>query len=238
MFLSAVIVALIVIVHLLAGKIALLNPLPRRKWLSLFGGISVAFVFLHIIPELSDMQESLNEKLLPPFFENDLYVLAMCGILLFYGVERGVIHYREGYSIKDESVEEQTVFWSHVGIFALFNSIIGYYLHSEFRVDDISSFLTLLALCFHLLIIDYSLLLHHDKMYDKAGRWVMAIAVITGWGIGTVFTIPDYISYILFALLSGAIIVNSFKEELPEEKESNYIFFLIGTSVYTILWII
>ncbi len=238
MFLSAFIVVLIVLVHLWAGKIALLNPLPRRKWLSLFGGISVAFVFLHIIPDLSYMQESLNEKLLPPFIENDLFVLAMCGILLFYGIERGVIHFREGNSTEDKTVEEHAIFWSHVGLFALFNSIIGYYLHNELRTDDFSSFLTLLALCFHLFIVDYSLLLHHDKMYDKAGRWIMIIAVVTGWVIGTVFTIPDYISFVLFALLSGAIIVNSFKEELPEEKESNYLYFLIGTTVYTVLWVI
>lgn len=237
MFLSAFIVALIVVTHLFAGKIAGLNPLSRRKWLSLAGGISVAFVFLHIIPELSDMQKSLTEKLLPPFFENDLFVIAMCGILLFYGVERGIIHYREEYSTK-KSAEEQTVFWSHVGIFALFNIIIGYYLHNKFRVEDISSFLTVLAVCFHLLIVDYSLLIHHNKLYEKKGRWLMIIAVISGWAFGIVFTIPDYISSILFALLSGAIVINSFKEELPKEKESNYVFFLIGTFVYTLLLIL
>lgn len=73
-------------------------------------------------------------------------------------------------------------------------------------------------------------------MYHHTGRWVMTAAVITGWGIGVAFPVPEMISSILFALLAGAIIVNSFKEELPEEKESHYLFFFIGAALYTLLW--
>lgn len=239
MILSALVVVLLVLVHVFAGSIINLNPLPRKKWLSLAGGISVAFVFLHILPELNYMQESLSgEKLLPPFFENDLYVLAMCGILLFYGLERGIILYKEEKSSDKKSIIEKTIFWNHIGVFTLFNAIIGYYLHNEMQVNDISSFLNSLALVFHILIVDYSLLQHHDKIYDEIGRWIMTGGVIIGWGIGIVFTIPDSLFYSLFALLAGAIIVNSFKEELPEEKESNYLFFLIGAMIYTALWIL
>lgn len=239
MILSALVVLLLVLVHVFAGSIINLNPLPRKKWLSLAGGISVAFVFLHILPELNYMQESLSgEKLLPPLFENDLYVLAMCGILLFYGLERGIIYFQEKRSTENKSVADKTIFWNHIGVFALFNAIIGYYLHNEMHVDDLSSFLTSLALGFHLLIIDYSLLLHHNKIYDEIGRWIMTGGVIFGWGIGIVFTISDSVSYTLFALLAGAIVVNSFKEELPKEKESNYTFFLIGVIFYTALWIL
>lgn len=239
MILSALVVVLLVLVHVFSGSIINLNPLPRKKWLSLAGGISVAFVFLHILPELNYMQESLSgEKLLPPFFENDLYVLAMCGILIFYGLERGIIYFQEKRSTENKSVADKTIFWNHIGVFALFNGIIGYYLHNEMQVDDLSSFLTLLALGFHLLIIDYSLLQHHNKIYDKIGRWIMTCGVIFGWGIGIVFTISDSVSYTLFALLAGAIVVNSFKEELPKEKESNYTFFLIGVIFYTALWIL
>lgn len=238
MLISFIPVALLSCVHIFANRISILNELPRRKWLSLAGGISVAFVFLHILPELHEFQDSLRDAdLLPFFFENDMYAMSMAGILLFYGLEQSIIHLQTGAPPKKD-VGDNVVFWCHIGIFALFNGFIGYYLHHELKVEGISSLLTFTALGFHFLVNDYSLFRHHDRLYHHTGRWIMSGAVIAGWIVGAGFTIPDIQLALLFALVSGAIVVNSFKEELPEEKESNFKFFLIGTLAYTLLWIL
>ncbi|MEX0647921.1 MAG: hypothetical protein WD139_09045 [Balneolaceae bacterium] len=239
MILSFLLVVFISCVHIFANKISFLRTLPRNKWLSLAGGISVAFVFLHILPELHHFQDSIDDTaLLPVSFENDLYLMAMAGILLFYGIERGIIRFRsQGTTQRDQAIDT-IIYRSHIAVFALFNLIIGYYLHHEMKVDGLSSLLTFMALGFHFLINDYSLLRHHKKLYHRTGRWIMTAAVITGWGIGATYIIPETISSLLFALVAGAIILNSFKEELPEEKESNFGFFLIGATLYSVLWIV
>lgn len=36
--------------HVFAGKLSILDEAPRSRWLSVAGGISVAYVFLHLLP--------------------------------------------------------------------------------------------------------------------------------------------------------------------------------------------
>lgn len=161
--------------------------------------------------------------------------MALAGVLFFYGIEKAIIKFEKKNASDEDMAIEDDIFWWHIAIFAAFNIVIGYYFHHELEVNGTSSFFTFIALGFHFLINDYSLLQHHEKMYEGTGRWIMAGAVVVGWLIGAVFTIPDMISSALFALLAGAIVVNSFKEELPEDKESNYGFFFTGAIAYTIL---
>jgi hypothetical protein len=226
-------------IHLFANKISVLHYLSRCKWLSLAGGISVAFVFVHILPELHRMQDFLDNNGKPAILVEDyLYVIALVGVLLFYGLEQAIILFQEKNAADKDMAIEDSIFWWHIGIFAAFNTVIGYYFHHELEVSGTSSFLTFIALGFHFLINDYSLLQHHENMYHDTGRWIMAGAVVVGWGIGMIFTLPEIISSALFALLAGAIVVNSFKEELPEDKESNYGFFLIGATIYSVLLLV
>ncbi|MEX2594575.1 MAG: hypothetical protein WD426_17525 [Anditalea sp.] len=138
----------------------------------------------------------------------------------------------------EDKAIENGIFWWHIGIFSFFNILIGYYLHHELEVDCTSSFPTFIAIAFHLLVIDYSLFQHHENIYHDTGRWIMAGAVIAGWGIGAMFSLPGIISSSLFALLAGAIVVNALKEELPKEKESNFVFFFIGATFYAFLMLV
>ncbi|MEX1136996.1 MAG: hypothetical protein WEB89_08850 [Balneolales bacterium] len=231
-------VVILASVHVFANKINFLHTLSKSKWLSLAGGISIAFVFVHILPELHSMQAMLqeNEKI-PILMERYLYIVSLAGVLLFYSLEQTIIHFKiKNVSNKSRSIEVG-IFWWHIGIFAAFNMLIGYYVHHE-QETGVSTVFTYLALGFHFLINDYALLQHHEKKYHDIGRWIMAGAVVAGWVMGIIFTIPDVISSALFALVAGAIVVNSFKEELPEDKENNYVWFMAGATIYTVLLIL
>ncbi len=50
----------LVLVHLLAGGVKALHLVPQSRWLSLAGGVLVAYVFIHILPELSAGQEQIQ----------------------------------------------------------------------------------------------------------------------------------------------------------------------------------
>jgi hypothetical protein len=43
---------------------------------------------------------------------------------------------------------------------------------------------------------------------------------------------------ILFALLSGGVVLNVLKEELPEERQSSFRAFFAGIVVYTVILLI
>jgi len=48
-------------VHLFSSKLRFLDVTPRSIWLSIAGGISVAYVFAHILPDLAEEQETIRE---------------------------------------------------------------------------------------------------------------------------------------------------------------------------------
>jgi hypothetical protein len=78
------------VVHLLAGKLRFLRGIPRSRWLSIAGGISVAYVFVHLLPELSQGQEVIVRAVSDgfAFLEHHVYLVALGGLISFYGLER------------------------------------------------------------------------------------------------------------------------------------------------------
>lgn len=56
---SLLAVAVLVAVHLFSHRLRFLDGTPRSIWLSLAGGVSVAYVFVHLLPELSEGQETI-----------------------------------------------------------------------------------------------------------------------------------------------------------------------------------
>jgi hypothetical protein len=91
-FLAAALAA----VHLLAGKLRFLDRIPRSRWLSFGSGISVAYVFVHLLPELAAGQQVLDEAGAPLLaaIESHIWLMALLGLVVFYGLERAAKHSR------------------------------------------------------------------------------------------------------------------------------------------------
>ena len=47
-------VGVLAVVHLFAAHLRFLRGVPRSRWLSIAGGVSVAYVFVHLLPELAE----------------------------------------------------------------------------------------------------------------------------------------------------------------------------------------
>src|SRR5690606_31124738 len=107
-------------IHLSAGRFRSLNRLPRSRWLSAAGGVAVAYVFVHLLPELARGQQVIegSDIWLLSFLEHHAYLLALLGLACFYGLERLVKTQRQALS--DDAESHTGVFWLHVGSFAIY----------------------------------------------------------------------------------------------------------------------
>ncbi len=85
------------LVHLFSGKMRFLDVTPRSIWLSDAGGISVAYVFVHLLPELAEEQEAIREAVQGTllFVESHAYLVSLLGLAVFYGLERADTRSRE-----------------------------------------------------------------------------------------------------------------------------------------------
>ncbi len=237
--LSLLVAAALAVAHLVAGKLRFLGGIPRSIWLSMAGGVSVAYVFVHLVPDLAEGQEALAEALGegPTFIEHHIYLLTLVGLAVFYGLERAAIMSRQrrrtGGGADTASLG---VFWLHIASFAAYNALIGYLLQQGGEIDD-APFVLLFgtAMGLHFVVNDVGLREHHKDAYDRIGRWVLAVAILLGWGVGLAGEIPEAAQAALLGFLAGGVVLNVLKEELPEERESRFWAFALGAAAYTAL---
>jgi hypothetical protein len=217
--LTAVIAISLAAVHLLAGKLRFLNAVPRSQWLSIASGVSVAYVFVHILPDLARGQHHVQATGQLRFIEHHVYLLALFGMMAFYGLELLVRRHRRKQGDEESS---PGVFWVHMVSFALYNTLIGYLLVHRDEPGGQNLLFFVIAIGMHFIVNDFGLRDHHHRRYDHIGRWVLAAAVVAGWGLGLIGSLSKALTAVFFAVLAGAIILNVLKEELPEDRRSRF----------------
>lgn len=226
------------LVHVLAFRMQRLIELPQRWWISIAGGVSIAFVFLDILPELAHAQMEVQHSRfgMIAYLERHVYLLTLLGLALFYGLERLAIrsrlHRQETYG---ENSTYSSVFWIHVASFGIYNTILGYLLRESENHGLTACLILFFTLALHFWVNDVGLREHHSRLYDRIGRWLLAGAIVFGWFLGEAFQLDKAEIAIVWALVAGGIILNVFKEELPEQQESHFGMFCMGAALYSVV---
>ncbi|NJB86776.1 zinc transporter ZupT [Lewinella marina] len=242
MFLTSLIsITVLILVHLFVSRLGL-SGIPRSKWLSLGGGISVTYVFLHVLPEFAEYQEMYTEHAASPllsFMEHHIYGFALLGLVAFYGLERAAMRssQTEREPHNDHEEHDTRIFWIHMFSFMVYNGIIGYLLWWREDQSTLGLVYYVLAMAFHFMVTDFGLYEHYRELYRRRGRWLVVAALLGGWLLGLTVEIEEIHIGMIFAFVAGGIIMNVLKEELPEERKSNLWAFLTGVAVYAALLI-
>lgn len=229
------------LIHLGVRRLAFLETVPRHGWLSFSAGVAVAYVFLHVLPELAAHEETFASALdvAGETAEAWVYSLALVGLAVFYGLER-LAHGSRSRSRSDRGTDavEAHLFWLHLGPFLLYNLLIGYLLLHREQADLWSLALYAVAMSLHFVTVDLGLLEHHKQRYQRAGRWLAATAVLGGWALGLLVALPALAIGGLFAFLAGSVLLNVLKEELPEQRAARFWPFGLGAALYGALLLV
>ncbi|WP_049923445.1 hypothetical protein [Halopiger djelfimassiliensis] len=239
------------LVHVVADRLQFLEASPRSRWLSIAGGVSVAYVFVHVLPRVGAAAETIGEsETILAALDYHVYVVTLVGFVGFYGLERfatvgfGSTFARAG-SIVGRAVDgsgpptaraaSTGVFWIHVGSFAAYNALVGYLLVHPEEPGAASLTFFFVAMALHFLVNDVGLSEHHGRTYRGYGRWVLAAAVFVGVAVGYATPVSEFTLALLFAFLAGGVVLNVIKEELPSERQSRFWAFVVGAGGYSLL---
>ena len=228
----------LIAVHILSKRLDFLRFSPRHVFLSFSSGIAVSYVFVHLLPELNEYQKELEDTVQSNFWmviEDHIYIVAMIGLAIFYGLEV-MVRKKEELDEKEGGEKESLQrFQIHMASFFFYNAVIGYLMVRGEYEGVTGTLLFFVAMSVHFITNDWSLRESHKEEYDRFGRWLLAVAIFVGWSVGAFIEIKDVVVSLLTAFLAGGIILNVMKDELPEEQKSNLPAFLIGILSYTLL---
>ncbi len=229
--LSLLAAALLAFAHLFAGRIVCLHGNPRSAWLSFGGGVAVAYAFVHLLPELSDLQTLVDERLQADswYWRHHLYLIGLLGLALFYALERSAKRTRRARA-DGEKRSDTWVFWTHLAALVFYTSFIGYFLvrSASESLPKLLTFTAVIAL--HFAANDRALREDYKSLYHSVGRWTLAAAVVAGWTAGRFQEIPELPYGVALGLLAGGMTFIAIKEELPAECESRLWPFLAGAA--------
>lgn len=237
LILTGLMVAAFALVHLFIGRLTFLSSLPRSRWLSFAGGVAVTYVFMHILPELAQHNDAFASelRLSQKTAEVLVYGVALAGLALFYGVERLVKVKRGRFKERQAALADEGLLWVHLASFAVYNALIGYLLLHREEEGVGALFLYFIAMSLHFVTADFGMRDDHARDYDRIARWVLAGSVTAGWLVGIAIALPPLAIGVLFAFLAGGVVLNVLKEELPEERQSRFVPFLLGVGVFAVL---
>ena len=212
-------------IHLAAGWLHR-RAEARPRWLSAASGVSVAYVFVHLLPDLSEAEARwLEARPHRPFqwLEHQVYLMALLGVVVALGLAR----------VTSGHGQRKARFWLQLGSAAVYNLLIG---GLAFGLSGLASLvLAVLAFGAHLLINDYHLHVQYGRLYARTGRCLLAVAPLLGWYLEARWGPPGVVDSALLGLVAGGIILNVINEELPEPHQGRFSVFLAGTVLYSAL---
>lgn len=225
---SFVCIIILALVHLASTKIHLMNKSWHRWLLSAAGGTSVAYVFVKLLPELCEGQKVITQTFsgVFPYFEKHVYVLALFGVLVYYGMEQ----WRH-----KKSELGKLAFWSNLLAAAFMNFLVGDAIadQSDREVRPLTLFV--IAMGLHNLVNDQALHDIDERLFKRYGNLILISSLLFGWVTGYISHVSQAAIALALAFIAGGVIVNVLRHELPNADTRNFNAFAISSLAYALL---
>lgn len=223
--------------HLSAPRIRKWPVVPESATGSFAGGLAVTYVFLHLLPEIAEGNQTVGEALAnvitpTPLLDLAIFLVALIGFTVFYGLERLADRHDDHADTRSPA----GVYALHLGSFAVYNFLITYTMALRLRTGVAFAVLFAVAMGLHFVLTDRGLEEHYPTRFNLRGRLVLASALLTGW-VASALLAPSstLLVALMTALLGGSILLNVFLHELPSNRTSSFGWFLVGLLLYAVL---
>lgn len=196
-------------------------------------GLGIAYVFVHLLPELASHGQALSktpgmETFAPtPITEALLFLIALAGIMVTYSIDVLASHERQAGRIAGSL---------HTLHFAAISYLYAYSLPSLISTGLAYGILFTIAISAHVLLADRTMAARHPAIFRTRLRWVGTAALILGLLHAALFhPLDDLHLAIATAYLGGGLLMAVFREELPAVNRTRLGWFVAGSVLMTSL---
>ena len=225
-------------VHILCGKSNWWHFFEAHGWISFSAGASVAYVFIHVFPDISILQQQFSgapsHHYNGQFFSRSLYLTALAGLCLPYLMDTLELSYTEqGKKCHDQV--HQGIFGIRKLLYTLYNMMLAYMIVNRHNEGIVSMKIIVLVLSMHFIVLNANFRETYNELFKKYVRWFAVLGLILGAVLAKAFTVPDFILAYVFALVGGIITYTALKQELPKTNHRAPVHFLAGVVCFSLL---
>lgn len=230
--------ALIASVHILCGRSNWWRFFEAHGWVSFSAGASVAYVFIHLSPEVAIFQHQMNgmpsHHYNGQFFSQPLYLTALIGLCLPYLLDTIELNYAEQHPGIQRKIHH-SVFTIKNLQYVFYNIMIGYMIINRRGEGLLHMEFIILAIAVHFIVMNATFREDYKELFAKYTRWLAVLGLVIGTIIGILMDMPDNLLAYLFSFIGGIITYTALKEELPKTSHRAPFHFLAGVALYTLL---
>ena len=225
----------LMIFHYLSPWFANQLPGNGKEFVSFAGGVAIAYVFLHMMPDLVEYNKPIGQFLighdeLTSLTELLIYIVALFGFMIYYGFDLLAERYR------DKGNHDNSVYGLHLTMFCISNFLITYTMSLRAIESITATILFTIAMALHFVLTDRKFSFYYKSQFNHIGRFILICALFLGWVNSALFEPVNVITIaFMVAFLSGSILLNVFREELPAAGLTNYDWFSFGALLMTIV---
>lgn len=219
----------LILFHYLSPWFANHLPDDGRAYISFAGGVAVAYVFLHMLPNLVEYNKPIGKLLisnqwLTPFTELTIYIVALGGFLIYYGLDLlAEKHHKLGH----KSVLAYNL---HLTMFCLYNFLITYTMALRAQTSLTATALFTISMALHFVLTDRKFNRLYQNRFSRIGRYLLIYSLLFGWVCTVVFDpVNILIAAFMVAFLAGSVLLNVFREELPGAGLASFSWFALGS---------
>lgn len=224
MYLAIIYGTLVSLLHFFSDYFSLKLIKYKEKLLSFGAGVSIAYLFLELLPQIHEAVKPLREL---------SYISILIGFASFHLLEKYIYQHA-----KAEQLFKKLKQVHSIGFF-IYYFIVGIVLYHITNQSLVAGSLFLIPVLFHASISSASAKeIHEEIKENKYWKLFLSSSTILGVLVFYFFNIPLIVIFILLGFVIGALFYIIIKDILPEQKEGDPKYFILGAIIFLALIII
>jgi len=223
--------------HVWGNEINRLDTIKTRSWVSFSAGTSVAYVFVHVFPEIALFQQQLfGHDGGRSFVKEQLYLAALAGLCLIFLLD-SVEHQLAGGESPAPQPHKHYLkfFWFRTSLYGLYNLMLAYMITEQPASGLVNLLLIAVALMLHFIVLNAGFIHEYGELYQKYVRWLVVAGLFLGWVLGIFTEVQDSIVVTCFAFIGGVIAYVALRYELTDTENQAPYYFLAGVVMYSLI---
>lgn len=230
--------AILIGVHILSGKQKWWQFFEAHGWVSFSAGSSIAYVFIHVFPEISILQQQLTSHPTPHdsivFFNQPLYLTVLVGICLPYLLDTLELSYTK-HKNKQHKHIHNSIYLTRKLLYMLYNLMVAYMIVNRHSEGALSMKMIVVVLAMHFIVLNANFRETYPELFKRHIRWFAIIGLVLGAVLGMINVLPSFTLSYLFALIGGTLTYIALKQELPKTNHRSPFHFLAGVVCFSLL---